>query len=164
MCERAADQLIFWLPMYSEAKVALVVYLWHPRTQGAVFVYDTFLQPFLQVCWTGVSEQWSRSSGASGERTECAPSAECVVMCPHARVVVIVLQARHTREAIWRKATQRTGHLASSLLCSRSPVWQSVRDSAALLGGPWASGRCPHAQPGCPVPQQRHQPGPRLLH
>jgi receptor expression-enhancing protein 1/2/3/4 len=59
--ERAADQLIFWLPMYSEAKVALVVYLWHPRTQGAIFVYDTFLQPFLQV------RRMASRSGASGE-------------------------------------------------------------------------------------------------
>jgi receptor expression-enhancing protein 1/2/3/4 len=49
MAERAADQLIFWMPMYSEAKVALVVYLWHPRTQGALFLYDSFLQPFLSV-------------------------------------------------------------------------------------------------------------------
>ena len=42
-----ADRFVFWLPMYCEAKVAFVVYLWHPRTQGALYVYDAFVAPFL---------------------------------------------------------------------------------------------------------------------
>ncbi|XRB00421.1 receptor expression-enhancing protein [Pycnococcus provasolii] len=45
--EPVADSLIFWLPLYYEVKVAFVVYLWHPRTQGATFVYDSFIQPTL---------------------------------------------------------------------------------------------------------------------
>ena len=40
-----ADRFVFWLPMYCEAKVAFVVYLWHPRTQGALYVYDAFVAP-----------------------------------------------------------------------------------------------------------------------
>ena len=33
--------------MYYEAKVLFVLYLWHPKTQGAVYLYNTVLQPFL---------------------------------------------------------------------------------------------------------------------
>jgi len=41
------DRFVFWLPMYCEAKVAFVTYLWHPRTQGAIYIYETFVSPFL---------------------------------------------------------------------------------------------------------------------
>jgi|TARA_B110000977_G_C10843595_1_gene403012 receptor expression-enhancing protein 1/2/3/4 len=44
---QVTDRFVFWLPMYAEAKVAFVVYLWHPRTQGALYVYDAFVSPFL---------------------------------------------------------------------------------------------------------------------
>lgn len=47
--ELIGDRFLFWLPMYYEAKVALVICLWHPKTKGALFVYDSFLLPFLQV-------------------------------------------------------------------------------------------------------------------
>ncbi|KAL5200951.1 hypothetical protein ABZP36_035305 [Zizania latifolia] len=33
--------------MYGEAKLALVLYLWHPKTRGATHVYDSYLQPLL---------------------------------------------------------------------------------------------------------------------
>lgn len=33
--------------MYYEAKVLFVLYLWHPKTQGAVYLYNRMLQPFL---------------------------------------------------------------------------------------------------------------------
>eukprot|EP00873_Tetraselmis_striata_P027182 jgi/Tetstr1/447446/TSEL_003705.t1 len=46
-CERVADYVIFWIPMYYEAKVAFVVYLWHPKTQGALYLYNTLLRPVL---------------------------------------------------------------------------------------------------------------------
>eukprot|EP00238_Polyblepharides_amylifera_P005628 CAMPEP_0196585402 /NCGR_PEP_ID=MMETSP1081-20130531/50511_1 /TAXON_ID=36882 /ORGANISM="Pyramimonas amylifera, Strain CCMP720" /LENGTH=115 /DNA_ID=CAMNT_0041906929 /DNA_START=251 /DNA_END=598 /DNA_ORIENTATION=+ len=46
--ESVADTFIFWIPMYSEAKVAFVVYLWHPRTEGASYMYNSFLLPFLK--------------------------------------------------------------------------------------------------------------------
>ena len=42
-----ADRFIFFLPMYSEAKVAFVVCLWHPRTTWALYVYSSWLAPFL---------------------------------------------------------------------------------------------------------------------
>ena len=34
-------------PPYSEGKLAFVVYLWHPKTEGALYVYETFLAPFI---------------------------------------------------------------------------------------------------------------------
>lgn len=42
-----SDRFVFWVPMYCEAKVGFVVYLWHPRTQGAIYIYETFIAPFL---------------------------------------------------------------------------------------------------------------------
>ncbi|PKU61130.1 putative HVA22-like protein g isoform X1 [Dendrobium catenatum] len=45
--ERVGDTFISWLPMYSEAKVAFFVYLWYPKTRGATYVYETFLQPYV---------------------------------------------------------------------------------------------------------------------
>ncbi|WVZ65676.1 hypothetical protein U9M48_014999 [Paspalum notatum var. saurae] len=54
--ESFADCVASWLPMYGEAKLALVVFLWHPNTMashpetdgsGARHVYDEYLRPFL---------------------------------------------------------------------------------------------------------------------
>ncbi|CAM0952641.1 unnamed protein product [Alopecurus aequalis] len=44
---RFADCAMSWVPMYGEAKLAFVVYLWHPNTRGAGHVYDGFLRPLL---------------------------------------------------------------------------------------------------------------------
>ncbi len=35
------------LPFYYEAKVLFVLYLWHPKTQGALYLYGAFVKPFL---------------------------------------------------------------------------------------------------------------------
>ncbi|KAG6511436.1 hypothetical protein ZIOFF_029504 [Zingiber officinale] len=37
----------YWLPFYYGAKLGAFLYLWHPRTKGATFVYETFLAPFI---------------------------------------------------------------------------------------------------------------------
>ncbi|MCO5594518.1 hypothetical protein L7F22_048550 [Adiantum nelumboides] len=46
-CERIADTFISWLPFYSGAKLAFVVYLWHPDTKGTEYVYQAFLKPLV---------------------------------------------------------------------------------------------------------------------
>ncbi|GJP77457.1 hypothetical protein CLOP_g7849 [Closterium sp. NIES-67] len=38
--ECLALPLLDWVPMYHEAKLALIVYLWHPKTQGTELVYS----------------------------------------------------------------------------------------------------------------------------
>jgi len=45
--ERLTDAFLFFLPLYHEAKVAFVVYLWHPKSQGALYIYDKFVGPTL---------------------------------------------------------------------------------------------------------------------
>jgi hypothetical protein len=45
--ERITDAFLFFLPLYHEAKVAFVVYLWHPKSQGALYIYDKFVAPTL---------------------------------------------------------------------------------------------------------------------
>lgn len=43
--ERLLDVSIFWLPLYCEAKVAFCLYLWHPSTRGAEFLYYGVIEP-----------------------------------------------------------------------------------------------------------------------
>ncbi|XP_051195523.1 putative HVA22-like protein g [Lolium perenne] len=45
--ERIGDNFISWLPMYSEAKLAFIVYLWYPKTQGTSYVYESFFKPYI---------------------------------------------------------------------------------------------------------------------
>uniref|UniRef100_A0A0E0M3U6 HVA22-like protein n=1 Tax=Oryza punctata TaxID=4537 RepID=A0A0E0M3U6_ORYPU len=45
--ETITDFTVSWLPMYGEAKLALVLYLWYPKTRGAKHVYESYLQPLL---------------------------------------------------------------------------------------------------------------------
>ncbi|KAG0614484.1 hypothetical protein M758_6G180600 [Ceratodon purpureus] len=45
--ERLADILISWVPLYSEAKLAFIIYLWYPKTMGTTYVYTTLLRPLL---------------------------------------------------------------------------------------------------------------------
>ncbi|KAF0893265.1 hypothetical protein E2562_023907 [Oryza meyeriana var. granulata] len=43
--DRVGDNFVSWLPMYSEAKLAFVVYLWYPKTMGTAYVYESFFKP-----------------------------------------------------------------------------------------------------------------------
>ncbi|KAF2301964.1 hypothetical protein GH714_030919 [Hevea brasiliensis] len=47
VCERVGDNLISWLPLYSEAKLAFFIYLWHQKTKGTVYFYNRFFRPFV---------------------------------------------------------------------------------------------------------------------
>ncbi|OMO92879.1 TB2/DP1/HVA22-related protein [Corchorus olitorius] len=48
VCERIGDAFISWLPLYNGAKLALVVYLWHPKWKGTTYVYNSFLRPYVK--------------------------------------------------------------------------------------------------------------------
>eukprot|EP00898_Chlorokybus_atmophyticus_P004351 jgi/Chlat1/4917/Chrsp31S04831 len=45
--ERWLDAVVYWFPLYQEAKLAFIVYLWHPKTNGADYVYVTLVRPKL---------------------------------------------------------------------------------------------------------------------
>ncbi|CAA3001926.1 Hypothetical predicted protein, partial [Olea europaea subsp. europaea] len=45
--ERIFDTFVSWLPMYDELKLALIIYLWYPKTKGTRYVYESFLRPYL---------------------------------------------------------------------------------------------------------------------
>ncbi|KAJ7260039.1 hypothetical protein O6H91_09G035200 [Diphasiastrum complanatum] len=45
--ERVGDAYISWLPLYAEAKLAFIIYLWYPRTKGTTYIYSTYLKPFV---------------------------------------------------------------------------------------------------------------------
>ncbi|XP_072988390.1 putative HVA22-like protein g isoform X1 [Typha latifolia] len=45
--ERFGDAFISWLPMYNEAKLAFLVYMWYPKTKGTTYVYETFFRPYV---------------------------------------------------------------------------------------------------------------------
>ncbi|XP_071713398.1 HVA22-like protein i [Rutidosis leptorrhynchoides] len=41
------DAFVSWLPLYSEVKVVICVYLWYPKTKGTIYIYSTFVKPYL---------------------------------------------------------------------------------------------------------------------
>ncbi|MCO5557004.1 hypothetical protein L7F22_010559 [Adiantum nelumboides] len=45
--ERLGDTFVSWLPLYSEAKLAFIIYLWCPKTLGTTYVYSSFLRPLV---------------------------------------------------------------------------------------------------------------------
>ncbi|KVH88266.1 putative HVA22-like protein g [Cynara cardunculus var. scolymus] len=45
--ERVGDIFISWVPMYGEMKLALIIYLWYPKTKGTGYVYEAMLRPFV---------------------------------------------------------------------------------------------------------------------
>ncbi|KAM7255852.1 hypothetical protein ACFE04_011593 [Oxalis oulophora] len=45
--ERVGDIFISWLPMYGEAKLAFIIFLWYPKTKGTGHIYETMLRPLL---------------------------------------------------------------------------------------------------------------------
>lgn len=45
--ERVGDAFVSWVPMYSEAKLAFIIYLWYPRTKGTTYVYESFFRPYV---------------------------------------------------------------------------------------------------------------------
>ncbi|XP_062006337.1 HVA22-like protein i [Rosa rugosa] len=45
--ERLGDVFVAWLPMYGEAKVAIFIYLWYPKTRGTGYIYKTLLRPYV---------------------------------------------------------------------------------------------------------------------
>ncbi|KAL1833797.1 hypothetical protein DCAR_0103919 [Daucus carota subsp. sativus] len=47
VCERFVDVFVSWLPLYDEAKLVFIIYLWHPKTRGAEYIYENILRPVL---------------------------------------------------------------------------------------------------------------------
>ncbi|KAF3661789.1 HVA22-like protein i [Capsicum annuum] len=45
--ESIGDVFMAWLPMYNEAKLALIIYLWYPKMKGTGYIYDTLLKPYV---------------------------------------------------------------------------------------------------------------------
>nr|XP_043610852.1 putative HVA22-like protein g isoform X2 [Erigeron canadensis] len=45
--ERIGNIFISWVPMYGELKLALIIYLWYPKTKGTGYVYNAMLRPFI---------------------------------------------------------------------------------------------------------------------
>ncbi|XP_042940993.1 putative HVA22-like protein g isoform X2 [Carya illinoinensis] len=45
--ERVVDVFMTWFPLYGEMKLALIIYLWYPRTKGTGYVYETLLRPYV---------------------------------------------------------------------------------------------------------------------
>ena len=52
--------------MYNETKVAFVVWLWHPRTQGAPYAYAALLAPLLRRHEVGIDHRLADVSATVG--------------------------------------------------------------------------------------------------
>uniref|UniRef100_A0A6M2EAF8 HVA22-like protein n=1 Tax=Populus davidiana TaxID=266767 RepID=A0A6M2EAF8_9ROSI len=57
VCERMGDIFLSWLPMYGEVKLAFFIYLWHPKTKGTGYIYDTLLRPLVARHETGIERK-----------------------------------------------------------------------------------------------------------
>ncbi|KAF7018650.1 hypothetical protein CFC21_031917 [Triticum aestivum] len=95
--ERFVDWTVSWLPMYEEAKLLLVIYLWHPSTRGAGHVYDGFLHPL--VAWheadidRGLLELRARAKDVTASQLKAAAVIGQVWLGEAARCVSSQLQA-----------------------------------------------------------------------
>ncbi|XVF67859.1 hypothetical protein PTKIN_Ptkin10aG0155700 [Pterospermum kingtungense] len=47
VCDGIGDAVVSWLPLYNEAKLAFVVYLWYPKWKGTTHVYNSLLRPYV---------------------------------------------------------------------------------------------------------------------
>jgi len=60
------DTLLSWLPLYLVLKMLFVVYLWHPKWQGAFTLYESVIRPQLQKHERQIDEttEWVKTHGA----------------------------------------------------------------------------------------------------
>ena len=65
--ELLADAFVSWAPLYYEAKIAFVVYLWHPRTRGAAFVYESMLAPRIAAHEENIDRALSEAQARAGD-------------------------------------------------------------------------------------------------
>ncbi|KAJ7544128.1 hypothetical protein O6H91_09G065500 [Diphasiastrum complanatum] len=65
--ERVADVFISWVPMYCEAKLAFIIYLWYPKTKGTSYIYCSFLKPFLLSRETEIDQRLSEFKITAGD-------------------------------------------------------------------------------------------------
>ncbi|WOL11867.1 HVA22-like protein g [Canna indica] len=56
-----------WVPMYGEAKLAFLVYLWFPKTKGSDIVYETFVRPLVMQYEPDMEERFRNLRAKSGE-------------------------------------------------------------------------------------------------
>ncbi|KAG6520497.1 hypothetical protein ZIOFF_017553 [Zingiber officinale] len=56
--EMLLEVLVSLIPMYGEAKVAFLVYLWYPKTKGSDLVYETFLRPVVMQYEPNIEERF----------------------------------------------------------------------------------------------------------
>ncbi|XP_035544832.1 putative HVA22-like protein g [Juglans regia] len=57
--ERVVDVFMTWFPLYGEMKLALIIYLWYPKTKGTGYVYDTLLRPYVAKHETDIDHKLS---------------------------------------------------------------------------------------------------------
>eukprot|EP00735_Rhodelphis_limneticus_P013698 TRINITY_DN7651_c0_g1::TRINITY_DN7651_c0_g1_i1::g.18564::m.18564 TRINITY_DN7651_c0_g1::TRINITY_DN7651_c0_g1_i1::g.18564 ORF type:complete len:194 (+),score=40.37,sp/Q4QQW1/REEP4_RAT/40.50/3e-27,TB2_DP1_HVA22/PF03134.14/4.2e-27,TraF/PF13728.1/4.1e+02,TraF/PF13728.1/0.032,DUF2052/PF09747.4/0.049 TRINITY_DN7651_c0_g1_i1:106-687(+) len=65
--ESILDLFIFWVPFYHEAKLIFLVWLWHSGTQGAVFLYESYVGPYLDENESKIDAALSQSKDAFGQ-------------------------------------------------------------------------------------------------
>uniref|UniRef100_A0A8R7QDQ6 HVA22-like protein n=2 Tax=Triticum urartu TaxID=4572 RepID=A0A8R7QDQ6_TRIUA len=95
--ERFVDWMVSWLLMYGEAKLLLVIYLWHPSTRGAGHVYDGFLHLLVALHEAdidrGLLELMARARDVTTSQLKAAAAIGQVWLVEAARCVSSQLQA-----------------------------------------------------------------------
>ncbi|KAH7680741.1 receptor expression-enhancing protein 1/2/3/4 [Dioscorea alata] len=65
--EKFTDIIASGFPMYAELKLAFFIFLWYPKTQGTVFVYETLLRPWIVKHEPQIEEKLETIRSKSGE-------------------------------------------------------------------------------------------------
>ncbi|XP_031504254.1 putative HVA22-like protein g isoform X1 [Nymphaea colorata] len=127
--EGVGSVLVSWLPMYDEFKLAFFVYLWHPKTKGASYVYDTILLPYI------ISHEWDIDHNVLELKTKAG----------HFAVLYLQTVANYGQEKFFELL---------QFFSSRSPKLKSDQVPEAPLNGGRHSSQSPPQTRGTPsVPQ-----------
>uniref|UniRef100_A0A061RTM4 HVA22-like protein n=1 Tax=Tetraselmis sp. GSL018 TaxID=582737 RepID=A0A061RTM4_9CHLO len=120
--ERVADMLIFWIPLYYEAKVISVILLWHPKTQGAQYLYETMLQPWLHANQAAIDSHLERGQAWITDKISANLSRALGYVQHRAHEAIAYMQqvAERQQQEAARLTRERGGHNDSSLAATFS--------------------------------------------
>jgi len=66
------DTVLFWMPLYYFAKIALLIWAFHPNTRGAGVIYRTLLAPLFNLAQSELAEirEQARAAAAARKRVQ----------------------------------------------------------------------------------------------
>ncbi|KAK9725369.1 hypothetical protein RND81_05G139200 [Saponaria officinalis] len=145
--ERVGDTFVSWVPMYSEAKLAFIIYLWYPRTKGTTYVYDSFFKPYVSKRETEIDRNLLELRTRAGDMTFMY--FQKVIIYGQTRIFEILqyVAAQSTPRPRPTQADQQAARVR------QSPVTAAAAAAAAPTAAPRQSSTKSQPTPPQPEPQ-----------